>query len=135
MTNAFVFDTNALISAHILPDSISRKAFDKANTLGILVYSTATLHEFSTVFMRTKFDRYQTVAARLAMIAAFEKRNQLINVTHVVSASRDSTDNMFLALALSAPTKAVITGDPDLLTLRPFHSIPILNATDFLNLF
>jgi uncharacterized protein len=135
MISAFVFDTNALISAYLLPNSVSRKAFDKATRLGILVYSTDTMHEFSTVFMRPKFDRYQTVESRLAIITSFEQRNQLITVTHTVSESRDSADNMFLALALSAPTKAIISGDPDLLTLHPFRGIPILNASDFLNSF
>ena len=135
MTSAFVFDTNALISAHILPNSASREAFDKGNSLGILIYSTATMHEFATVFMRPKFDRYQSTEARLSMIAAFEKRSQLITITQQVSASRDSTDYMFLELALSCPTKAIITGDPHLLTLHPFRGIPIINAATFLSSF
>ncbi len=105
-----MFDTNALISAHILPFSVSRKAPDKATSLGILVYLSATLYEFSTVFMRPKFNPYQTVESRLAIVASFEKRNQLIAVTQTLQASRDKADNMFLELALSAPTKAVITG-------------------------
>ena len=135
MTNTFVFDTNALVSAHILPTSISRKALEKSDQLGILVYSTETIREFATVFMRHKFDRYQSPEARLNMISLFEKRNQLIKVTEVVTASRDSTDNMFLGLALSCKAKAIITGDPDLLVLHPFQGIPIMNAATFLSSF
>ena len=101
MINAFVFDTNALISAHILPNSVSRKTFDKADRLGILVHSKETMLEFTNVFTRTKFDRYQSVEERLKIISAFEKRSQLIKITEVVTVCRDASDNMLLELALS----------------------------------
>lgn len=43
MINIFVFDTNSLISAHLIPNSVSAKAFDKANEFGILVYTKDSL--------------------------------------------------------------------------------------------
>lgn len=133
MTNAFVFDTNALISAHILPNSVSRKGFDGANQKGILVHSTETIREFANVFMRSKFDRYQSIEERLKMISLFEKRSQLISITETVTACRDRTDDMVLELAVSSHAKAIVTGDPDLLTLHPFRGIPILNPAAFLD--
>ena len=46
---------------------------------------------------------------------------------------RDSTDIKFLALALEAKAACLISGDHDLNELHPFHSIPILSASAFLN--
>jgi putative PIN family toxin of toxin-antitoxin system len=48
---------------------------------------------------------------------------------------RDTKDNKFLELAVSANASCIITGDKDLLVLNPFRGIPILNAADFLNNF
>jgi len=39
MIKIFVFDTNSLISASLSPDSVNRKAFDRAREIGIPVYS------------------------------------------------------------------------------------------------
>jgi len=46
MRNLFVFDTNFLISAHLLPYSVNRLAFDKAFSMGTVVYSQETLAEW-----------------------------------------------------------------------------------------
>ena len=56
MIKVFVFDTNSLISANLLPNSVNRKAYDRAREIGIPVYSTDTLEEFIEVFSRPKFD-------------------------------------------------------------------------------
>ena len=135
MISAFVFDTNALISAHILPDSVSRQAYDLADNKGILVFSHKTLREFADVFSRAKFDRYQSIEERLKMVSIVESRGQLIEITERVHICRDPTDDMFLELAVSAQALAIVTGDPDLLSLHPFRDIHVLSAADFLKLF
>ena len=135
MINIFVVDTNNLISANLLPGSISRKAYDRARQIGILVYSEATLAEFVNTFSRTKFDKYLSHSRRKASIEAYEKRGQLIAVSAEFEICRDPKDNKFLELAVSAGAKCIITGDKDLLVLNPFEGIPILSAADFLNTF
>ena len=54
----FVFDTNALISAHLIDGSVSAQSFSKARNMGIVVRSGATLIEFAGRFLRPKFDKY-----------------------------------------------------------------------------
>ncbi len=54
----FVFDTNALISAFLLSHSVSRKALNRAITIGSLALSDAVFQEFIDVLFRKKFDRY-----------------------------------------------------------------------------
>src|ERR1700761_5094938 len=101
MTKVFVFDTNSLISAHLLPNSNVRKAFDLALTKGILVHSKDTFSEFLEVFTRPKFDKYISLDDRLSAISQMEVRSQLIDVTLPVLACRDPKDDKFLALALA----------------------------------
>jgi putative PIN family toxin of toxin-antitoxin system len=133
MSKIFVFDTNNLISAHLLPNSINRKAFDLAFEKGILVCSRATFSEFTEVFTRPKFDRYISLDNRLEAIDTLESKLVLIDVISQVRACRDPKDDQFLSLAIDSKADIILSGDPDLLVLHPFHGIPILNPTDFVD--
>ncbi|TFF36357.1 putative toxin-antitoxin system toxin component, PIN family [Mucilaginibacter psychrotolerans] len=135
MTNIFVFDTNSLISANLLPNSVTRRAYDIARKIGISVYSIDTLAEFADTFIRPKFDKYLTIDMRLKEISAFEEKGQLINISVKINACRDSKDNKFLELAVESGASCIITGDLDLLVLNPFQNIPILTAAEFLKTF
>jgi len=135
MINIFVFDTNSLISANLLPDSVSRHAYDKARQIGILVYSEPTFAEFSETLHRPKFEKYLPHEKRLLEISAFERTGQLINVSTIITACRDPKDNKFLELAIEADAACIITGDKDLLVLNPFNDIPILTVSEFLEKF
>ncbi len=137
MKNDFlVFDTNALISAFLLPESTSRKALNRITELGKLVISNSTLQEFSDVLFRKKFDRYFfTDEERMNIIAEITLNTVFFTPTEIITDCRDPKDNKFLELAVSAQASCIITGDKDLLELHPFRGIPILNAADFLNKF
>ena len=102
MINRFVLDTNALISAHLLDKSESRKAYNKALDKGILIYSAATFDEFAKTFIRSKFERYLPLNKRMSVIREFQARDALIEVGILVTASRDPKDDKFLELAVSA---------------------------------
>ena len=135
MTNIFVFDTNSLISAHLLSFSVARKALDIALEKGILVHSKETFGELVEVFARPKFDKYISLDDRLEAIRLLELKSQLIEVSVPVIACRDPKDDKFLALALAIKADCIVTGDKDLLVLHPFREIPILTPADFLNNF
>jgi putative PIN family toxin of toxin-antitoxin system len=77
MISVFVFDTNSLISAHLLPSSVTRKAFNIALENGILAHSRETFSEFMQVFTRPKFDKYISIEDRLGLISAIEVKSQL----------------------------------------------------------
>jgi predicted nucleic acid-binding protein len=47
---------------------------------------------------------------------------------------RDADDDLVLAAALAAKADAIVTGDQDLLVLKRFKGIPILNPRDCLAL-
>src|ERR1700761_6439350 len=110
MIKIFVFDTNSLISAHLLPNSINRKAYDRACELGITVHSDETLTEFVETFVRPKFDKYISTISRTEAIRAFEKTSQHIKVTTRIDKCRDPKDNKFLELAVDAGASCIVTG-------------------------
>jgi putative PIN family toxin of toxin-antitoxin system len=135
MIKIYVFDTNSLISAHLLPSSVTRKAFNIALEKGIPVHSKETFSEFVEVFTRPKFDKYLSLEDRLHAIKLLELKSQLREVADAVVACRDPKDDKFLSLALSVKADCLITGDEDLLVLHPFRKIRILNPSNFLNSF
>jgi putative PIN family toxin of toxin-antitoxin system len=132
-TNLFVIDTNLLVSAFILPRSISRKALDKARKQGQIVISQESVDEFTEVFIRPKFDRYLPLELRLEIIDDFISIAYLVKSSVKISVCRDPKDDKFLELALAAKAKYLITGDQDLLVLHPFQGILIITAAEFLN--
>ena len=132
MTDLFVIDTGVLISAHLLPQSAPRQAYDLARQKGIAVFSKATFHEFATTFTREKFEPYQSLENRLKMISLIEERGHFKETYVQITECHDPNDNKFLELAVSCKASAIISSDTDLLILHPFRDIPILTPTDFL---
>jgi putative PIN family toxin of toxin-antitoxin system len=65
-------------------------------------------------------------------LANFLILSKSVEITEKVYASRDSKDNMFLELAVSADAKTIVTRDADLLVLHPFKGISIITVSDFL---
>jgi putative PIN family toxin of toxin-antitoxin system len=84
------------------------------------------------VAARPKFDRFVSRELRGEFVSALREKAELIVPTHTVIVCRDPKDDAFLSLAVSAEADAIITGDPDLLTLHPFEDIPILTPRQFL---
>ncbi|MBS1745244.1 MAG: putative toxin-antitoxin system toxin component, PIN family [Bacteroidetes bacterium] len=134
MIKYFVFDTNTLISASLLIDSVNRKAIRKAILLGEISFSSESINEFKEVIFRKKFDRYFiSDEERLELFNEIENSITQFFPSEAINACRDPKDNKFLELAIAASASCIITGDKDLLILNPFRNIPILNAFDFLN--
>ena len=129
----FVIDTNTLISAFLLSKSTSRKAIDKAIAIGTIAISDETINEFSDTFIRSKFDKYISLALRLEIIEDFKSISKLIKPKVQINICRDPKDNKFLELAIACKAESIITGDQDLLILNPFRNIPIVSASTFLN--
>ncbi len=136
MTDFFVFDTNSLISASILPNSSLRQAFEKALKLGSIASSQEVFEEYMEVLFRRKFDKYFiSNEERFAIINLIGTKLLIFSPVEIIADCRDPKDNKFLELAISSNASCIITGDKDLLFLHPFRGIPILNAADFINNF
>ena len=131
----FVFDTNTIVSALLLPDSKPRQALDRAHDRGKILLSMPALWELNQVIMRNKFDKYLSEERRKEFLAALVKQAELLEVTEEIRDCRDAKDNKFLEFAVCGGADCIISGDGDLLVLHPFRGIRILQAADFLKQF
>ncbi len=129
-----IIDTNVLISAAILKQSISDRSVRKAFLNDVVIRSIATTLELSNTLKKKKFDKYfRHEYERDLFIHLFTSQSKIIEVSHSVTICRDPKDNKYLELALSGQAGCIITGDQDLLALNPFENIPIITPLEFLN--
>jgi putative PIN family toxin of toxin-antitoxin system len=122
----FVFDTNVLVSASLLPNSKPRKALDLAFNQGKLLLSLAALAELCEVLSRKRFRRYISEEDIRIFIAVLTREAEWVDVDVRITACRDPKDDKFLELAVSGRATCIISGDSDLLVLSPFQEIPIV---------
>jgi putative PIN family toxin of toxin-antitoxin system len=125
-------DTGVLVSAAIRPDSVPALALEKALLNFDVCVSQDTLAELATVLSRAKFDRYAPAQQRDDFVAGFRARAVVVEVTTTVSDCIDPKDNMFLALAETTEADLIVSSDPHLINLHPWHGIPILPPAAFL---
>jgi putative PIN family toxin of toxin-antitoxin system len=135
-----VFDTNTLVSAAILPDSLPDQALSFALLRHRVYTSAATVAELERILNQPKFDRYGPIGSRMLFLKRFQRDALAIYVSEselaqVNGACRDSGDEAFLALCLSARAHVLVSGDFDLLTLSPWRGMEIVTAAQFLSLY
>jgi uncharacterized protein len=123
----FVFDTNVLVSALLLPDSKPRHALEQALRKGKVLLSLAALAELYEVLNRKRFRRYIHEEDVRMFVAALTREAQWVDVNVQITACRDSKDDKFLELAVSGDAT-----HRDLLTLNPFRGIQIIPPEEFL---
>ncbi|QJD80617.1 putative toxin-antitoxin system toxin component, PIN family [Spirosoma rhododendri] len=134
MRPTIVFDTNGLVSAALLAQSVSRRAFDKAYQHGQLITSAACLAELTDVLHRPKFSRYLTPVEADLFISRYAGVTLSTHIHLTIDDCRDKKDNKFLETAVCGEADYIITGDLDLLCLHPFRGISIITPADFLEL-
>lgn len=128
----FVLDTNLIVSAVLIKQSISRRAFDKAGKDGQILLSVAIITELNEVLKREKFNKYLTERERLSFLNVLVHEAELIQISETISVCRDPKDDKFLELAVTGQADAIISGDQDLLVLNPFQEISIVDPHQFL---
>ena len=127
-----VLDTNVVVSALLLSDSVPRQAFDKAIDDGEALISTPVLIDLAEVLARDKLNKYLSEQERMRFLVALLKASELVGITEQIHDCRDPSDNKFLELAVCGNADVIVSGDDDLLVLNPFRGIAILTPRDFL---
>ena len=128
----FVFDTNVVVSALLLADSIPRHAFDKALNHGTILISVPVILELAEVLSRKRFDKYLLEDERMRFLIGLLKEAELVDATETITLCRDPKDNKFLDLAVDGNADYIVSGDIDLLVLHPFRDIQIVSPKEFL---
>ncbi len=126
-----ILDTNVVVSAALLPESIPRQAFAHVLEYGTLLVSVATVAELNDILRRSRFNRYLQEEERMEFLATLVRESELVDVIAVVNVCRDPEDNKFLELAVSGAATHIVSGDDDLLALHPFRGVAILTPQDF----
>jgi putative PIN family toxin of toxin-antitoxin system len=122
-----LFDSNVWL-AILTTDGSCRRLWRKAR-------STCTFYASQDIFneveekLRLKFG-FSPRHTRL-MTLFVERQTELVEPTSSVTICRDADDNQILAAALDAGCLHLITGDSDLLVLKKFKSVNIVNPREF----
>ncbi len=129
-----VFDTKVLIAAFAtegLCAALLRRA--RKGQFQLLLFPIL-LQEFERVLRRKLAASPGEVREALGLL---QEAGDLITAEPAVipSVCRDRADDRILACAVAARAEFLVTGDDDLLDLRPFQRIRILRPRDFEALF
>lgn len=132
-TERIVIDTNVLISAALLDESVSARARNHAMRHGQLIATQDTFAELVGRILAPKFDRYLSRAARETLLQRLQPIVEIVPVVQMIKACRDATDDKFLEAAINGRANVIMSGDKDLLVLHPFRGIAILSPAGYLS--
>lgn len=131
-TDRIVIDTNVLISAALLDESVSARARNHAIRHGQLIATQDTFAEFVGRILAPKFDHCLSRAARETLLQRLQPIVEIVPTVQMIRACRDATDDKFLEAAINGRADVIISGDKDLLVLHPFRGIAILSPVEYL---
>jgi len=124
-----VVDTNVLVSAALLSDSIPAQVVRFIIQKGRIVFTDATFRELEERIWKPKFDPYITIDIRRRLLHDFSAASQWVYIASEISSrsfSRDRDDDMFIHTALASGAKRIISSDKDLLDLYRVDAILVV---------
>jgi putative PIN family toxin of toxin-antitoxin system len=129
-----VFDTNILIAA-FLTEGICAKLLIRARRRDFdLILCDGILQEFKRV-LKKKFTASPREISEALIILSEAAPDILEQTDSITPICRDSDDDFILACARDSVADYVVTGDEDLLVLKNYEGISILNPREFEKLF
>lgn len=129
-----VFDTNILIAA-FLTEGLCSGLLIRAHKHDFdLILSDDILREFKGILTK-KFKISSSDISEITDIITETASEILHKVNSAPRICRDPDDDMIIAGAVDASADYIVTGDEDLLTLKKFKNIIILNPRNFETLF
>lgn len=131
-----VLDTNVYIAAALNPESIIYRIIEDSASHHAATYYTspAILAELQEKLEnKLQFPRDQVVSwiSQLERAVTVVRPRQKVTVL----SDRDEDDNKILECALEAEADLIITADPDILSLKQFHTARIMHTSSVKFLF
>jgi putative PIN family toxin of toxin-antitoxin system len=129
-----VFDTNVLIAA-FLTEGICAKLLTRARRRDFdLILCDGILQEFKRV-LKKKFAASPHEISEVLIILSEATQDIRAKADSIAPTCRDLDDDLILACAREVVADYVVTGDEDLLVLKNFEGISILNPREFEKIF
>ena len=131
-----VLDTNTVLSALLWRGTPYRllQAIRNQHPSLQLYSSPVLLEELTDVITRPSFSqRLNSIGKTVRQVLAdYIEIVELVEPLEIPRIVRDPDDDHVLACALAAKAEIIVSGDKDLLDLREYQGIPILNTADAL---
>ena len=128
-----VIDTNIFVSSFFWQGN-PRKIFDRVtNGIDELFITDDIIDEIKSVMSKKKFDLEITKIDDYVNIIKHFSENILHNNIYE-NISRDIDDNKILKCGLEGNVDYIITGDNDLLVLKEYKNIKIINPKEYLEI-
>ena len=128
-----VIDSNIFVSSFFWKGN-PRKIFDRViDGFDELFITNDILEEIREVLSRDKFDaETKEIDDYIKIIENYSQK--IVHNNIIENVSRDIDDNKILKCGLEGNVEYIITGDKDLLVLKEYKSIKIINPKEYLEI-
>jgi len=124
-----VIDTNVLVSA-VVKAGKPRDVLLYVMQFHTILSSIPMLKEYKHVLLSSEFDRYMSKEKRTALLTALAG-TEIVSIPGSLRISRDPDDDKVIETALAGSADILITGDKDILALRPCADVAITTPNEF----
>lgn len=129
-----VLDTNVLIAAFLTEGLCSGLMIRARKRAFSLVLCDDIISEFRGI-LRKKFKISPTDVSEISAIVSEAASEIIHDLSSAPNICRDPDDNIIIACAVDAHADYIVTGDEDLLILKRYKDIVIINPRNFEALF
>ncbi|MEN6321179.1 MAG: putative toxin-antitoxin system toxin component, PIN family [Syntrophaceae bacterium] len=129
-----VFDTNVLIAAFLTEGLCSSLLIRARKQAFNLVLCDDIIREFEGILVK-KFKLTSTDISEISAIVSDAASEILHKLGPIPKICRDPNDDMIIACAIDAAADYIVTGDEDLLILKRYKDIIMINPRNFEALF
>jgi uncharacterized protein len=129
-----VFDTNVLVAAFLTEGLCSDLLLRARKRTFDLVLCNDIIREFEGI-LKKKFKLSSNDLYEITTIVSEAASEILDHLSSVPRICRDPNDDMIIACAIDAAADYIVTGDEDLLFLKRYKDIIILNPRNFAAIF
>jgi len=129
-----VFDTNVLIAAFLTEGLCSGLLIRARKQAFNLVLCDDIIREFEGILSK-KFKLTSADISEISTIVSEAASEILHKLGPIPNICRDPNDDMIIACAIAAAADYIVTGDEDLLILKNYKHIVIINPRNFEALF
>ena len=129
-----VFDTNVLIAAFLTEGLCSGLLIRARKQAFNLVLCDDIIREFEGILIK-KFKLTSTDISEISAIVSEAASEILHKLGPIPNICRDPNDDMIIACAIDGAADYIVTGDEDLLILKRYKDIVVINPRNFEALF